>query len=51
MDDLRIEVLEVLASLGDEQVSEVLAYARNLKDGPIVAAADRGLEELLEERA
>jgi hypothetical protein len=50
MDDLRIEVLEILASLGDEQVREVLAYARGLTDGPLVTA-DHQLERLLEEPA
>ncbi len=50
MDELRTEALEVLASLTEEQMLLVLAYARCLKDGA-AAIAGHGLEDLLEEPA
>ncbi len=51
MDDLRAEALEVLASLNEEQLLLLLAYARCLKDGAEAFAAPHAIEGLLEERA
>jgi hypothetical protein len=50
VNDQRIETLELLASLSEEQVQQVLTYARSLRDGFAVLKAE-GLEELLEELA
>jgi hypothetical protein len=49
-DDLRSETFDVLATLSEEQMLLVLAYARCLKDGA-AALTINGLEDLLEERA
>jgi hypothetical protein len=48
--ELRSETFELLATLSDEQVLLVLAYARCLKDGATPLTV-HGLEDLLEERA
>ena len=49
MDDLRAEAFKLLASLTEEQLRMVLAYARALREGDLPGS--RGLEELLEEPA
>ncbi len=49
MDELKAQALDVLASLSEDQVQAVLAYARSLRDGEDVLTVN--LEELLENPA
>jgi hypothetical protein len=49
MEELRAETLDVLASLTEEQVQKVLAYARSLRDSEEAMVVS--LEELLESPA
>jgi hypothetical protein len=48
MDELRREALDVVASLDEEQMILILAYARCLRDGAAALTID-GLEDVLQE--
>ena len=47
-DDLRVQAYLVLDTLNEEQLLEVVAYARCLKSEPLVRPKDHALESLIE---
>jgi hypothetical protein len=49
MEELREQAADLLASLNEEQLMLVLAYARCLREGDVATVVD--LEELLEKPA